>query len=456
MKEIEKLIHGQSWLTRACLIAVALLLTCIAIRVFAENSEQIAEEALAATVSLEMKDIKGRILGFGSGFFVQEDLIATNFHVIEGAAKGTAKLVNKLTHYNIDGVLAIDKDNDLALLKVSGYRTKPLPLGDSDNIKIGATVYVAGNPKGLEGTFSIGIISSRRDRNTKERLQMTAPISPGSSGGPVLNQKGEVVGVSYMTIKGGQNLNFAVPSNYLKKLLTQSGTAQFFPQMGEMNIAKVKEILAATVEAYGGLEKLQAVKNIVTAGRTSANSPAGPIQVESKSYYVYPDKFRQDLKLPLGEMAYVFDGISVFALTPIGVQRIPPQIANSFKDAVFRETLWLLTNLLQNDIPIQYTGAEEVHGKQTHILVVQQPSGEMLKLFISGETYYIVKIAYRESAQGTTVNRETVMDDYRDVDGVKVPYHVVQNVDGQLFSESRVTNVMLNAELDESLFQEPE
>ena len=73
-------------------------------------------------------------------------------------------------------------DNDLALLKVTAYGIKPLSLDDSDTVKIGETVYVAGNPKGLEGTFSDGIISSRRDTYTKERLQMTAPISPGSSG----------------------------------------------------------------------------------------------------------------------------------------------------------------------------------------------------------------------------------------------------------------------------------
>ena len=82
---------------------------------------------------------------------------------------------------------------------------------------------MAGNPKGLEGTFSDGIISSRRDKDTKERLQMTAPISPGSSGGPVLNRKGEVIGVSFAQHRAldAENLNFAIPSKYLKKLLEQ-------------------------------------------------------------------------------------------------------------------------------------------------------------------------------------------------------------------------------------------
>ena len=189
-------------------------------------AEDIAEKALAATVYLEMKDTNGKTLGIGSGFFVKPNIIATNYHVIEGAAKGTAKLVGKFTRYKIEGVTATDKTNDLALLKVTAYGIKQLSLGDSNKVRIGETVYVAGNPKGLEGTFSDGIISSRRDKRTKERLQMTAPISPGSSGGPVLNKKGEVIGVSFMTLEGGQNLNFAIPAEYLKKLLKQSKLAK--------------------------------------------------------------------------------------------------------------------------------------------------------------------------------------------------------------------------------------
>ena len=93
----------------------------------------------------------------------------------------------------------------------------------SSDVKIGETVYVAGNPKGLEGTFSDGIVSSKRGGYSNEHLQMTAPISPGSSGGPVLNRQGQVIGVSFMTLEGGQNLNFAIPSRYIGVLLARSG-----------------------------------------------------------------------------------------------------------------------------------------------------------------------------------------------------------------------------------------
>ncbi len=212
-------------------VIVAFLLFCTINTALAQTTlpaEDIAEKALAATVYLEMKDKNGKTLGIGSGFFVKPNLIVTNYHVIAGAAKGTAKIVGKYITYNIEGVTATDKTNDLALLKVTAYGIKPLSLGDSDVVRIGETVYVAGNPKGLEGTFSDGIISSRRDKLTKERLQMTAPISPGSSGGPVLNRKGEVIGISFAGHRAldAQNLNFAVPSKYLKKLLEQSNPPQ--------------------------------------------------------------------------------------------------------------------------------------------------------------------------------------------------------------------------------------
>ena len=195
-----------------------IFLFCNISTALAQTVPEIAEKALAATVYLEMQDSNGKTLGFGSGFFVKPNLIATNYHVIAGAASGTAKLVGKHTTYKIKGWTATDEDNDLALLKVTAYGIKPLPLGNSNVVKIGNTVYVAGNPKGLEGTFSDGIISSRRDKYIKERFQMTAPISPGSSGGPVLNSKGEVIGVSVAAHRDldAQNLNFAIPSNYLK------------------------------------------------------------------------------------------------------------------------------------------------------------------------------------------------------------------------------------------------
>ena len=100
-------------------VLAILLLFCTINILPAQTVPEIAEKALAATVYLEMKDSNGKPLGFGSGFFVKPNLIATNYHVIAGAASGTAKLVGKYTTYKIEGWTATDEDSDLALLKVS-------------------------------------------------------------------------------------------------------------------------------------------------------------------------------------------------------------------------------------------------------------------------------------------------------------------------------------------------
>lgn len=192
----------------------------------AQTAQEIAKKAFGSTVLLVMEDANGQPLSLGSGFFVRDGEIASNLHVVEGAARGYAKLVSQKTKYDIEGITAVDQDRDLVVLKISAARLLALPLGNSDAVQVGESVYAVGNPQGLEGTFSQGIVSSIRQVGTDRLLQITAPISPGSSGGPVLSGRGEVIGVSVATFRGGQNLNFAIPANYLSTLLGKSGPAK--------------------------------------------------------------------------------------------------------------------------------------------------------------------------------------------------------------------------------------
>ena len=181
----------------------------------------LAQKALNATVYLEVERGSGQGAR-GSGFFVRPGYIATNYHVINGAETIIARLVGTETTYTIEEIVATDERHDLAIIKVIGDTPPELPLGNSDEVRIGETVYTVGNPQGLQGTVSRGIVSSMRDFGQNGiRIQIDAPISPGNSGGPVLNEKGEVIGVSVSGIQGidAQNLNFVVPSNYLKALL---------------------------------------------------------------------------------------------------------------------------------------------------------------------------------------------------------------------------------------------
>lgn len=232
--------------------------------------------------------------------------------------------------------------------------------------------------------------------------------------------------------------------------------AEPMPEASETDIAKAKEIVAAAVAAHGGIERLKAVKNVVADMQVTIHTPMGAMDMKVVLHQVYPDKMRQDINTPQGETSIVFDGEAAFAMSQMGTQPLPPEMTTSLKNAIFRDTVPLLVHLTQNDVPVQYAGTEEVDGKPASVLLAKQPSGEMLKVSISEDTHYVVKLAFRETEQGVTMERETMFSDFRDVEGVKFAFHVVQNVNGELYTNNRVNSVKLNTELDESLFEVPE
>jgi S1-C subfamily serine protease len=158
-------------------------------------------------------------LGLGSGFFVAPNEIITNCHVIEQANRAEAKTLDGDV-LKVELVDSANTDRDVVRLRVQSPSHTPdiLPLA-KDEPSDGERIVVVGNPLGLEQTVSDGIVASVRDLSPFGRvIQITAPISPGNSGGPVVNMKGEVVGVVRMQSVRGQNLNFAVPAKAVADL----------------------------------------------------------------------------------------------------------------------------------------------------------------------------------------------------------------------------------------------
>lgn len=202
-------------------LSISLILSlCLISPAKGQTARDIAKKVFPSVVMLVMEDSAGQPLSLGSGFFVRKDIVATNLHVIEGASGGYAKIVGAKPKYDIVGYVAIDEQSDLVLLRIKDANSPVLSLGDSAKVAVGDEIFAVGNPRGLEGTFSKGIISAIRNIGQDTLLQITAPISPGSSGGPVLNTEGQVIGVAVATFQGGQNLNFAIPVSYLSKLLS--------------------------------------------------------------------------------------------------------------------------------------------------------------------------------------------------------------------------------------------
>jgi tetratricopeptide (TPR) repeat protein len=172
-----------------------------------------------SAVAIETFDARGEKLSRGSGFFIDTDRIVTNRHVIEGAHRAEVHSSNGNV-YAVKGVLAVDAEGDIALLKIDipTVAVRPLPL-DKTSPQEGESIVVIGSPLGLEGSVTNGIVSAVRDIPTFGRIiQITAPISSGSSGSPVVNMHGQVIGIATLQITGGQSVNFAIPSERISQL----------------------------------------------------------------------------------------------------------------------------------------------------------------------------------------------------------------------------------------------
>ncbi len=172
-----------------------------------------------SAVAIETFDARGTSLSRGSGFFVAQDKIITNRHVIERSTRVEVHLQDG-RKFIARGVLAVDGEGDLALLQVDVPRPLAVPLPIVKTVpQEGESIVVVGNPFGLEGSVSNGIVSAVREISGYGRIiQITAPISPGSSGSPVVNMLGQVIGVATLQAAEGQSLNFAVPSERIAQL----------------------------------------------------------------------------------------------------------------------------------------------------------------------------------------------------------------------------------------------
>lgn len=177
------------------------------------SASEIYQKCSPSVFSIQTYDVEGLPYATGSGFFIDSSgLAVTNFHVLENALSATVTLSDGSVH-EILGVAGYHSSQDYALLRIEGDSFTPLPIGDSSSLQVGDRIYTIGSPKGMQNTMSDGIISSTCRPEYQNRIQITAPISSGSSGGALLDEYGNVIGITTSTLVDSQNLNFAIPIN---------------------------------------------------------------------------------------------------------------------------------------------------------------------------------------------------------------------------------------------------
>ncbi|MCL6612093.1 MAG: trypsin-like peptidase domain-containing protein [Peptococcaceae bacterium] len=164
--------------------------------------------------------------GMGSGFIISKDgYILTNEHVISGATKIEVTMAGRDKPVPAT-LVGSDFELDLAVLKINAGNDLPyLELGDSDNVRVGEWAIAIGNPQGLDHTVTVGVISAKgrpitvQDRQYKNLLQTDASINPGNSGGPLLNTRGQVIGINTAVSASAQGIGFAIPTSTVKPVL---------------------------------------------------------------------------------------------------------------------------------------------------------------------------------------------------------------------------------------------
>jgi S1-C subfamily serine protease len=161
-------------------------------------------------VVIQGKTDSGEVLG--SGFIVSSDgKIVTNLHVVRDMNAAAVQTATGHTFSSVM-VLATDETKDLAIIKIAGMGLPALELGNSEMVSVGEQVVIVGSPRGLEGSVTAGIISSVRDGGSGFKvLQTDAAMNPGNSGGPLVNTKGQAIGVASFKITASEGLNFAIP-----------------------------------------------------------------------------------------------------------------------------------------------------------------------------------------------------------------------------------------------------
>jgi len=200
--------------TRIAMAVVIAILFCSVV-VQAETAGKVFELTSISTVVVLAYDSKGDTTAFGSGVVLSDGVVATNCHVIEDA-------VRQAVRYREQNYPAVKKhtdwDRDVCTLTVYGLKAPAVKLGSTKGQKVGKRVYAVGAPKGLELTLSEGIISSLRSIEGGQYIQTTAPISPGSSGGGLFDRDGRLLGLVSFYLAEGQNLNFALPVEWISEL----------------------------------------------------------------------------------------------------------------------------------------------------------------------------------------------------------------------------------------------
>jgi S1-C subfamily serine protease/cytochrome c-type biogenesis protein CcmH/NrfG len=275
------------------------------------GAESLYAHASPGVVRIQVRDAQLKVIGHGSGFFVSADgLVVTNHHVIEGANFATVETADGTTLF-VEGVAAVSKAHDLALLKVKAQGLPCLALGSPERPPVGTRVFAIGHPLGLKNSVvSEGLVSGVGEPlgpGGVPSIRNSAPISPGSSGGPLVTAEGRVVGVTSgaLVAHGSQNLNYAVPASLVHDLLRAGKSAELKTLASAGGKSLDREQAAVLQQAWAAIDRgdHRGAAAILADARTRLKDSTtywmttGGLHMELKNYPIAADAFANVARL---------------------------------------------------------------------------------------------------------------------------------------------------------------
>ncbi len=232
-------------------------------------------------------------------------------------------------------------------------------------------------------------------------------------------------------------------------------TAAAPPATGE-SLARGRLLVEKAVNARGGLEVLQGVRDVTVLSRVMQDTPAGTMELTVKTYLVPPDKFRQDIVAPVGEFSQALDGDSGWVRSPQGTGPAPPAFVERMRRNLARGVDRILPEVLVGARTAQFLETKTLESGAVDVVLVTDASGDAVRLSIAQETGYVVKQEYQGEAPGQgPVAEERIFSDFRTVNGLVLPHKTVVLQDGRQTSDATVVNIEINTGVDPALFAQP-
>lgn len=227
------------------------------------------------------------------------------------------------------------------------------------------------------------------------------------------------------------------------------------PEASSAALEEGRSLVSETIKAMGGTDRLLAVKSLRMVVDATISMGGNTMDVGVKDVIVYPDKEHQEMSMPMGQVVQVVAGDRAWMVTPQGAQDAPESMRNEMKLSIDRDPVRLLQMAAAGDVSVQFVGEEETDGKSAKVVLLSRGDDLAVKVYVDPETHLPLKRTYQGNAMGRPAKIVEVFDDWREVDGIRIPFRTVTYADDQKFVEATVSEATVNPEVEAALFEKP-